>query len=155
MELHGTDFPKYRRRNVQLYAIVFYISLVASVGIMVLARPGIEILYGTSYLGAVTPLRIITWYTAFSYLGVARNAWMVCENKQKYLKHLYVSAAILNVIINFILIPSFGSAGAAMASLITQICTSIVLPFLIKPIRENAVMMIEAITLKDLLWRKK
>ena len=66
-----------------------------------------------------------------------------------------MSAAILNVIINFILIPSFGSAGAAMASLITQICTSIVLPFLIKPIRENAVMMIEAITLKDLLWRKK
>ncbi len=155
MELHSTDYFKYKKRNIQLYTIVFYISLIASVGIMLLAKPGILILYGTSYLGAVTPLRIITWYTAFSYLGVARNAWMVCEGKQKYLKHLYVSAAILNVIINSILIPSFGAAGAAMASLITQICTSIVLPFLIKPIRENALMMIDAIMLKGLYWKKE
>ena len=79
---------------------------------------------------------------------------MVCESKQKYLKYIYVSAAILNIIINFALIPKFGASGAAMASLITQVCTSIVLPFLIKPIRENAMMMVEAIMLKGLIWKK-
>lgn len=154
MELYHADYAKYKKRNIQLYAIVFYLSLIASVGIMILARFGIRLLYGESYLGAVAPLRIITWYTAFSYLGVARNAWMVCEGKQNYLKYLYMSAAVLNVIINFTLIPEFGASGAAMASLITQVCTSIVLPFLIKPIRENAVMMIEAITFKGLIWQK-
>lgn len=154
MELYRANYVQYKKRNVQLYAIVFYLSLIASVGITILAEFGIKLLYGKSYLGAVTPLRIITWYTAFSYLGVARNAWMVCESKQKYLKYLYVSAAILNVLINYMLIPRFGASGAAMASLITQVCTSIVLPFLIKPIRENAMMMVDAIMLKGLFWKK-
>ncbi len=51
---------------------------------------------------SVMPLRIITWYTAFSYLGVARNAWIVCENKQKYLKWVYGAAAVSNVIFEFL-----------------------------------------------------
>ena len=83
-------------------------------------EPFILILYGKTYLPAVGPLRIVVWYTAFSYLGVARNAWMVCENRQKYLKYLYISAAALNVVLNFALIPSWGASGAAAASLITQ-----------------------------------
>lgn len=155
MELYGEDYCRYRNRNIQLYSIVFYISVVVSILIMIFAEFGIKVLYGNSYLGAVVPLRIITWYTAFSYLGVARNAWMVCENKQKYLKYLYVSAALLNVIINLMLIPRYGSAGAAMASLITQMGTSIVLPFFIKPLRENALMMIDAILLKRVVRREK
>ena len=77
--------------------------------ICLVAKPFILILYGETYLPAVGPLRIVVWYTAFSYLGVARNAWMVCENRQKYLKYLYVSAAVLNVVLNLALIPSWGS----------------------------------------------
>ena len=82
----NTNRIYYERKNRQLYAIVFYTSLFMSAAICLLARPFIEILYGASYLPAVQPLRIVVWYTAFSYLGVARNAWMVCENRQKYLK---------------------------------------------------------------------
>lgn len=154
MDMHKKSYFNYKKRNVQLYAIVFYISLIVSVGITVLSEYGIRLLYGETYLGAVTPLKIITWYTGFSYLGVARNAWMVCESKQKYLKYLYVSAVMLNVSLNFTLIPKFGASGAAVASLITQVSTSIILPFIIKPIRENAMMMVDAIMLKGLIGKK-
>lgn len=154
MELYKTDYKKYVKRNIQLYTLIFYISLFVSLFIMIFAKFGISLLYGDTYLGAVNPLRIVTWYTAFSYLGVARNAWIVCENKQKYLKYLYVSAVILNIILNFILIPIFGSSGAAFASLLTQICTSIVLPFFIKEIRENALMIIYAILGRGLIWNR-
>ena len=78
-----------------------------SAAICLLARPFIEILYGASYLPAVQPLRIVVWYTAFSYLGVARNAWMVCENRQKYLKYLYMGAAAINVVLNLLFIVEF------------------------------------------------
>ena len=114
------DRLRYERKNRQLYAIVFYVSLFVSAMICLVAKPFILILYGKTYLPAVGPLRIVVWYTAFSYLGVARNAWMVCENRQKYLKYLYISAAALNVVLNFALIPSWGASGAAAASLITQ-----------------------------------
>ena len=76
---------------------------------------------------------------------------MVCENKQKYLKYLYVSAAALNVVLNFALIPSWGASGAAAASLITQTSTTILLPALIRPLRPNTKLMLDAVLLRDIL----
>ena len=96
---------------------MFYAALAASALICIFAKPIVEILYGIKYIPAIEPLRIIVWYTAFSYLGVARNPWMVCENKQKYLKYIYIGAAVINVLLNALLIPNFGAAGAAGASL--------------------------------------
>ena len=117
---------------------------------MFFGTPVIKILYGEAYLPAVNVLKIVTWYTAFSYLGVARNAWIVAEGKQKYLKYIYTVAALLNVIINFALIPVMGAEGAALASFITQVLTSIVLPLFIKELRPNAKLMLEAIILKEI-----
>ena len=150
MELNKTNKTGYEKKNRQLYAIIFYCSVFVGVMMTVFAELGIKILYGTSYLPAVLPLRIITWYTAFSYLGVARNAWMVCEEKQKYLTPLYAGAAIINVILNYMLIPKFGASGAAMASLLTQISTIFVFPVIIKEMRPNVKLMTEAIALKNI-----
>ena len=141
----------FRRSNRQLYALVLYGALAVSAVICLLAEPIVSILYGKDYLPTINPLRIVVWYTAFSYLGVARNAWMVCENKQKYLKWLYLSAAVINVALNWLLIPLWGASGAALASLITQIATTVILPALIPPLRPNARLMIEAALLKDIL----
>lgn len=139
----------FERKNRQLYSIVFYVSVIVSLCFTLFGDIVIKILYGDAYIGAINPLKIATWYTAFSYLGVARNAWIVCENKQKYLKYIYGCAALLNVVLNFVLIPILGASGAALASLITQIFTSIILPLMLKPLRHNAKLMIEAILLKN------
>lgn len=145
MESYNEDKVKYNYLNRLLYCIVFYISVFVSIIFMFLGKFIITILYGEAYLPAVAPLRIVTWYTAFSYLGVARNAWVVCENKQKYLKNIYAAAAISNVVLNIVFIPLFGATGAAIASLIAQIITTIVVPFFIKDMRKNSIMMVEAI----------
>lgn len=150
MRLSDTDEEGFERKNRQLYALVFYLSALVSVVFVVLGRFVIRILYGEPYIEAVDPLKIITWYTAFSYLGVARNAWIVCKNKQKYLKYMYVGAALINVVINYLLIPIMGASGAALASLITQICTSIFLPMIWKDMRPNAKLMIDAIFLRGI-----
>ena len=149
------DRLRYERKNRQLYAIVFYVSVLVSALICVIARPFVAIIYGETYLPAVAPLRIVVWYTAFSYLGVARNAWIVCENRQKYLKYLYVSAAVLNVLLNLVLIPRSGASGAAAASLITQIATTVVLPALIRPLRPNCRLMLDAVLLRGVLPEKR
>ena len=148
------DRLRYERKNRQLYAIVFYVSLFVSAMICLVAKPFILILYGENYLPAVGPLRIVVWYTAFSYLGVARNAWMVCENRQKYLKYLYVSAAALNVVLNLALIPSWGASGAAAASLITQASTTVILPAIIRPLRPNCRLMLDAVLFRGVFPEK-
>lgn len=149
-----SDAQLFKRRNKQLYAIVFYVSMFVSVCFTVGAPLIIKILYGEAYLSATAPLRIITWYTAFSYLGVARDTWIVCNNQQKYLKYLYLSAAIANVILNLLFIPALGASGAALASLTTQILT-IVLPLFIRDMRENTIWIFEAILLKDIFSTNK
>ena len=142
------------RRNRQLYALVFYISAVVSLVFCLWAEPLVMLLYGQAYLPAAAPLRILTWYTGFSYLGVARNAWMVCKDRQKYLIWVYGAAAAANVVLNAVLIPRWGTCGAAAASLAAQVVTAVVAPLLIGPLRENGRMMIQALTLQG-LWERK
>lgn len=155
MEAFKGDRKQFEKRNKQLYAIVFYLSILMSATIVILGKYIVLILYGKDYLPAVGPLRIITWYTAFSYLGVARNAWIVCEDKQKYLKYIYISAAISNVLMNLLLIPLWGAVGAALASLVTQIFTILFVPFFIKELRQNNILLLEAIALRDVLPKKE
>lgn len=144
MEAFKRDKAEFDRKNKLLYAIVFYVSTLVSVLFMIFGKLAIRILYGEAYMPSVMPLRIITWYTSFSYLGVARTAWIVCKEKQKYLKYIYLTAAISNVGLNLIFIPMWGASGAAVASLIAQILT-IVVPFFIKDMRENSVLILKAI----------
>lgn len=134
---------------------MFYVSAAVSVVIALLGKYVIWLLYGQAYLPAAAPLRVITWYTAFSYLGVARNAWVVCEGKQRYLKYLYLSAAVINVVLNLLLIPGGGAVGAAAASLLTQAATILAAPMLIPAMRENTRLMLQAILLRDVLPRRE
>ena len=143
----------FNRKNRQLYALVIYSALAVSAVISVLAEPLVTVLYGEQYLSAVMPVRVVVWYTAFSYLGVARNAWMVCKNRQKYLKYLYTAAALINILLNLVLIPLWGASGAALASLITQMSATVILPAVIPALRENAKLMLDAVLLKDVLPR--
>lgn len=142
------EYDLFTKANKRLYCIVFYLSCIVSIGFLITGKYVVLILYGKAYSGAIGPLLVLTWYTAFSYLGVARNTWLVCNNSQRYLKYLYIGAAIINVVLNYYLIPIFGATGAAIASLITQISTSLILPLLFRDTRQNAKLMLEAIAFK-------
>lgn len=150
LRLRNENYELYIRRNRQLYAAVFYVSCMVSLGFVLLGDLVVEILYGQQYLPAAEVLRIATWYTGFSFLGVARNAWVVSEGRQKYLKYIYGCAAVMNISLNFLLIPPLGARGAAAASLATQIGTSMLLPMLFRDMRPNVKLMTEAILLRNI-----
>jgi O-antigen/teichoic acid export membrane protein len=132
------DYRAFEQNMSLLYSVVIYLGLAESVALTVLAHPVVSILYGKDYLPAVPILQILVWYTAFSYMGSVRNIWMLAEGKQKYLWIINLSGASLNVIGNFILIPILGAAGAALASVATQIFANYVLCIVMKPIRPTA-----------------
>ena len=151
IETRKTDVQKYKNRIIQLYAIVIYLSLLVSTGMCLISNVAIHILYGDAYMMAQSALCILTWSTCFSFLGVARSIWCVCEQKQKYEKYLSLSGAIINVIFNAVFIPFWGLNGAAIATLITQCMTSIVVPFCIRALRENSILIIKALDIRC-LW---
>lgn len=131
------DVGSFEKSMIRLYCVIIYLSLAQSLGMTLLAKPIIHILYGADYYPAVPALRIVVWYTTFAYLGSVRNIWILAEQKQKYLWVINLSGALMNVVLNAFLIPPFGIIGAAAASLITQIFTNIIVGIIIKPIRRN------------------
>lgn len=135
----------YYTRIIQMYSIVFWLSIVVSVIFCMFAGVIIGILYGAEYAGAKDVFRIVTWYTGPSYLGVARSTWMVCENRQRYEKIIAGLGAGSNIILNLLLIPTLGINGAAWATLMTQIFTNILFPFLFKDLRENSFLIVKSI----------
>jgi hypothetical protein len=48
------------------------------------------------------------------------------------------------------MIPSFGARGAAMASLVTQIFTNVIIGFIIKPVRRNNYLMIQGLNFRNI-----
>lgn len=142
------DAAAYEKNISRLYGIAIYLSLAQSVFFTVFANLIIHLLYGSAYSPAVSVLRILTWYIAFSYMGTVRDIWLLAEEKQKYLPILNLSGAIFNIVLNAVLIPFYSACGAAFASLLTQIFTNFILGFILKPLRKNNRLLLKGINPK-------
>lgn len=136
---------EYKKLVSELYGIVTYLSLAQCVVFTVFAGLIIKLLYGELYSPAVPVLRILIWYFIFSVMGTVRNVWILAEQKQKYLWIINLSGAVFNIILNAVMIPYWGAWGAAFASFLTQVFTNFVLGFIIKPIRENNILLIKGL----------
>ncbi len=140
----------YIKQNKRLYATIIWIGIAAGLGITVLGKWIILIMYGRDYLPAVSSLQISAWYTMFAMLGSARGIWVVCEEKSKYVKYYLGTGAVINVILNYLLIPAYGPGGAAAATLITQIFTAVLAPAMFKETRIYTRYVAEALMLRGI-----
>lgn len=140
----------YIKQNKRLYAGIIWIGIAAGLVITILAKLIIYILYGIEYMPSVSSLQISAWYTMFSMLGSARGIWIVCEDKSKYVKYYLGIGAILNVVLNYLLIPACGPAGAAAATLATQIFTAVLAPAMFKETKIYTKYVFEAFLLRGI-----
>lgn len=138
----------YEKRVIQLYSVITWLSLAQSVFMTLLAKPIVWILYGAEYANSAVILAVAVWYVMFGHYGSVRNIWILAEGKQKYLTGINVLGALANIALNFILIPICGAVGAAIASVITQIFTNIVIGFIFKEIRRNNKLMLRGLNPK-------
>ena len=155
IDLFKKDKEAYKQRLRQLYAAIFYIGVIVALVFTFGSNLIIGIIYGESYYPAVMPLRIVCWSTIFAYLGVSRTIWMQCENKLQYEKTLSLFGAIIDIALNYVLISRFGINGAAIALLVTQIMTNLILPLMIKETRENGKLILDAIIFKGIFNREE
>lgn len=133
---------------IKLYSIVIYISIAQSLCVSIFAYPIISVLYGSAFLPAVDALRIVTWFTTFAYLGVARDIWILCNGYQRFLPLVNFSSAAVNLVLNYFLIPYWGICGSAFASFITQVFNNFIIAFFIKELRPNNLLIIRAFSPK-------
>jgi len=138
----------YEKRMIQLYSVITYLSLAQSIVMTVLAKPIVFLLYGAQYSKTAGILAVAVWYITFGHYGSVRNIWILAENKQKYLTGINVVGAIANVVLNLFLIPVLGAVGAAIASVVTQFFSNVLIGFIFKPIRYNNYLMMKSLNPK-------
>ena len=89
-------------------------------GFLIIASPLIVFtLYGESFEGAILPMRLLAIMSLSHVFAIAGPALMGIDRPQALSKVTTMSAAA-NVLLNLMLIPLFGVAGAAGASVITR-----------------------------------
>lgn len=95
--------------------------LPASVGLIMLSREVVLIIAGHKFLSSVNSLRIITWAIIFSiFAWIFSDCVLIpAKRESKVLRNTLITAAI-NVILNFILIPSMSYDGTSLSTVIAE-----------------------------------
>ncbi|WP_304544132.1 flippase [Sulfurimonas microaerophilic] len=135
----------YHERLVLLYSFMFWLGVFVGIVTIIFGEDIILFLFGQVYLGAYEALIYNIWSGIFISQAVARGIWLISENLQKYRLYNNVMAVVLNIFMNFILIPKYGVAGAALATLCTQALSTWLFSFLWKPMRKSTLEMIKSI----------
>lgn len=126
------------RRFSDLFRLLTLISLMFAIFISLYGNIVVNILYGVEYSSASRVLILHIWGGIFVSLGLAQGKYWIAQNLQKIQLFITVISAIMNIILNFILIPDFGAKGAALATVITLSVGTIVTPYLFKEARKIA-----------------
>lgn len=137
-----------------LYTVVTWLGIIFGVFILLFSNIIVNILYGPEYLKAASILSISVWAGTFAMLGSARSIWIVSEGLQRYTVLYIASGAIVNLFLNYILIPIIGGYGAAITTLVSQMVVAIISPFFIKETRISSIMMLKAFKLEGIIKRK-
>jgi O-antigen/teichoic acid export membrane protein len=136
-------------KSVQLlYTIVAWIGIGFSVFILLFSKLIVNILYGAEFLKSASILSVSIWAGTFAMLGSARGVWLICEGLQKYSMAYIGIGSITNLILNYLLIPTLGGYGAAVATLASQIIVALIAPSFFKETRVSSIMMLKAFKLE-------
>lgn len=104
--------------NRQTHSMIL-LALPLMAGTMVLAPRIIDFLYGARYEPSVVALQILIFVAGLNFLYNPYGTALVVTGQQK--KHLLgtAAAALINIILNILLIPRFSLYGAGIATLIS------------------------------------
>ncbi len=114
----------YQARLNKLFKFLVAMGLVISLTVFLLSGFIIQVLFGPEFRPAQASLQIHIWSVIFVFIGIAGTQWFITENLQKLLLQRTITGAVVNVILNLLLIPRFGINGAAISTLAAQFMAS-------------------------------
>ncbi len=123
---------------------LYLMALAAVLPISLMADWLIDFLYGGKYNQAGLILQIHIWSSIFVFIGYAGSKWLIAKNLQTIALINMSLGAIVNILLNWLLIPKMGISGAAYVTLISQALTFLIMPFFFSASRELFYLQISA-----------
>lgn len=102
------------------------INLFLSAGMIIFANPIVSLIYGDQYLDAVICFRILVagYFFAGTFKIISGNL-LVTQRKLTFNLVLNIACGLVNLIGNALLIPRYGSVGAAVATFLVTFLSSV------------------------------
>jgi len=111
----------YLKRIQKLYDLMVWLAVAIALPMTCFSNLIMELLFGNEYKGSGEILMIHIWSGVFVFIGLAFGRYLLVENQTKKSLYRTVFGVIVNIILNYLLIPTYGIKGAAIATLISQI----------------------------------
>ena len=113
------DFSRLLRKS---YCAIIMIAIPMMLYFILVAEPSVLFLSGEAYLDAVTPLKILMPILVITSLSNITGMQILKPTGGEWKFAISVSCgAVVNLILNFILIPQYGAVGAAYGTLFAEI----------------------------------
>lgn len=109
----------YDLRLQKLYDLMVVISLLVAVPMTFLSEWFVVMAFGKEYKEAGLLLSINIWAGIFVSLGTASGKWFLVENLSSLMFYRTLWGALINIALNFLLIPRYGVLGAVIATFVS------------------------------------
>jgi len=124
IKLKENNAHEFQDKFQNLMTLMFWGSVLIIIPLYLYAADIILLFFGKEYLESYSVTEVYCWIFLFTSLGVTSSRWLLVENMQKFAMYRTYLGLVINIILNYILIPKYGIVGAAYASLISQIIAS-------------------------------
>ena len=127
------DIKQFNRLSNMGFKILLLLTIPAAIGVYLIAEDVTVVLYGADFM----PSAIITKIFTLSIITVGFSSFignqiLVTIGKEKFIFFSVLVGAVVNIILNFFLIRLYAQNGAAIASVITELCVTCVQMFSLK-----------------------
>lgn len=139
------DPERYQKRLQNLFDLMVWLSLAFAIFISI-ASPLIYKSFRPEFASAAPVLAIHVWGSLFVFLGVASGQFLIAENLNKLTFVRTGFGAIVNIVLNILLIPSMGMMGTAIATVIAYFSATFLILFIPKT-RPQGIMMLKSLFL--------
>lgn len=115
-KLHKSDNAEIKKLINNSLKICAIFGIPIGFGGMILAKPVVNMAYGEQYINSIIPFQILAWTVPLTILRSNYRNTLIGLSRQTSDLKLIGCGAIVNIILNLILIPLYGIAGAAIAT---------------------------------------
>lgn len=125
------------QKIIQLYKKVICISLAIIIGVFILSSTFVELFFGDKFIESIQILNIYILSLPFLFLNNASWKYFIPLKLEKFATIKLFIGALINIVLNLLLIPKFGLIGAAISTVIAMVFISVYGNLLFKKTRNN------------------
>ena len=140
-----SDNTLYNLRIQRLFDFMLWVAIFLILPLFFFSDEITRLIFQERFTESSAILSVHAWSAIFVFIGISREVWLVSEGLQSYALIFSFIGMIINISLNFFLIPIFGALGAAIATLISHSFAAWILAIFFKDTRHSFFMVLNSL----------